>query len=74
MKIKPTANIKRMLEIKAKCVVCETQLNRDNYGTKSKDKNTNYLLGNAFGLARYGVFCNDCSYEAVDILKARNDW
>ena len=73
-KIRPVANLKRMAEILAKCVNCDVQLVRDNYGTKSDNPNENYLLGNAFGLARYGVFCNPCSELAVKALQERNEW
>jgi len=74
MKIRPKANLERMFELRIKCEVCETLLVRDNYGTKTENPNENHLLGNAFGLARYGVFCNSCSEQAVEILKQRGEW
>ena len=74
MKIQPIANLERMFELRIKCEVCETQLVRDNYGSKTENPKENHLLGNAFGLARYGVFCNSCSEQAVEILKERGEW
>ena len=41
---------------------------------ETSNPNENYLLGNAFGLARYGVFCNSCSELAVKALQERNEW
>ena len=46
------------------CRVCKDQLDASNYGEKIDD-HVGYAPANSYYLAKWGFFCNPCSFEVI---------